>query len=168
MAAAVIVAYYFLFNSSFYWWPAGLSFGPRYTGAAIPLLCLGLPVVWTRAVPIWRRVLVALAVCSVFVSLMVVATTSQLSVENKCPLVQLTWPAFWGGRMALNRDSMLTVAEAGSSGVHGAFNLGQLLGLRGLASLIPLLAIWGAAAWLWMRIRREQLSESQSAAGPVH
>ena len=46
IAAAAIVAYYFLFNASFYWWKAGLSFGPRYAGASIPLLCVGLPVAW--------------------------------------------------------------------------------------------------------------------------
>ncbi len=47
---------------------------------------------------------------------------------------------------------MLTVAEAGSSAQFGAFNLGQLLGLRGLMSLIPLLTLWGLAAlaWRWM------------------
>jgi hypothetical protein len=158
IAAIVVIAYYLLFNASFYWWQAGLSFGPRYIGAAMPLLFLGLPVAWKRARPAWRGVLLALAACSLMVSLMVVSTTSQLSVENKCPLVRQTWPAFWGGRMALNRDSMLTVAEAGSSNAYGAFNLGQLPGLRGLTSLIPLLAIWGSAVWLWIRIRRGQPS----------
>jgi len=46
----------------------------------------------------------------------------------------------------------LTVGEAG--GEHGAFNLGELVGLRGLASLIPLFAIWGAAALCWWRMSR--------------
>ena len=64
------------------------------------------------------------------------------------------WPAFWSGHVALNRESMLTVAEAGSNAEYGAFNLGQLVGLRGLASLIPLFAIWGVAALIWMRMRR--------------
>ena len=41
-------------------------------------------------------------------------------------------------------------------GRYGAFNLGQLLGLRGLASLIPLLAIWGVAALLWWRSAAKQ------------
>jgi hypothetical protein len=34
-------------------------------------------------------------------------------------------------------------------GQFGAFNLGQLLGLRGLASLIPLHAFWAVAAIAW-------------------
>ena len=53
------------------------------------------------------------------------------------------WPAFWSGQMALNHESMLTVAEAG--GKYGAFNLGQLLGLHGLASVIPLVVVWAIA-----------------------
>jgi hypothetical protein len=53
--------------------------------------------------------------------------------------------------VAVNRDSMLTVAEAGSRGEYGAFNLGQWMGLHGLASLIPLLVMWGFALWVWWR-----------------
>jgi len=48
---------------------------------------------------------------------------------------------------------MLTIAEARSSTKYGAFNLGQLLGLHGLASVIPLLVLWGAVALLWWRMR---------------
>jgi hypothetical protein len=151
LVAAGIAAYYFLFNASFYWWKAGLSFGPRYAGAAIPLLCLGLAVAWQRATPVWRRVLVGLAACSVFLALMVISTTSQLSMQDSCPLLHSAWPAFWSGKVAVNRDSMLTVAEAGTRGEYGAFNLGQWMGLHGLASLIPLLVMWGFALWVWWR-----------------
>ena len=152
LVAAAIAAYYFLFNASFYWWKAGLSFGPRYAGACIPLLCLGLAVAWQGATPTWRKVLLGLGLCSVFVALMVVSTTSQLSMQDSCPLIHSVWPMFWSGQVAVNRESVLTVAEVGSSTEYGAFNLGQLLGLRGLASLIPLLAIWGAAALAWRRM----------------
>jgi hypothetical protein len=90
----------------------------------------------------------------VFAALMVVSTSSQLSMQDSCPIVHATWPAFWSGQVATNRDSMLTVAEAGSRGEYGAFNLGQLLGLRGLASLLPLLVMWGVGAGMWWRMRR--------------
>lgn len=150
--AAAIVAYYFLFNASFYWWKAGLSFGPRYAGAAIPMLCLGVAVCWQYAPAGWRSVLIGLAAISVLLTLMVVSTSSQLAMQDSCPIVHSSWPASWAGQMASNRESMLTAAEAG--GGHGAFNLGQLLGLRGLASLIPLLAMWGVAGALWVRMNR--------------
>jgi hypothetical protein len=160
-----VVAYYFLFNASFYWWKAGLSFGPRYAGAAIPLLCVGLAIAWEHATPIWRRVLIVLAVLSVVETLMVISTTSQLSMQDSCPIVQSTWPAFWSGNLALNHDSMLTVAEAGGSRNYGAFNLGQLMGLHGLASLIPLLAVWAIAALLFWMIQHQPL-RSTSMRGP--
>ena len=154
LVAACITAYYFLFNASFYWWKAGLSFGPRYAGACIPPLCCGLPVLWRQAPPLGRRVLILLAGIGSCIALMAVSTTSQLSMQDSCPLIHSVLPDFWAGRLALNRDSMLTLAEAGSGGNYGAFNLGQLLGLHGLASLLPLFAAWTLASVLWMRIHR--------------
>ena len=150
LVAGAIVLYYF---RSFYWWKAGLTFGPRYAGAAIPLLGLGLAVAWTHASLPWRRVLIGLACCSVFVTLMVVSTSSQLAMQGSCPIVHSSWPAFWAGQMAANRESMLWVPEA--NGSYGAFNLGQVIGLRGLATLIPLLVMWAVAAGLWRHLRRE-------------
>ena len=155
VVAAAIVAYYFLFNASFYWWKAGLSFGPRYAGACIPLLCVGLPVAWQRATRVWRRALMGLGIISVLIALMVVSTTSQLPMQDSCPIMHVTCPAFWSGEMAINRQSMLTIAESGSDGRYAAFNLGQLAGLRGLASLIPLLAMWAVALGVGARLRRE-------------
>jgi hypothetical protein len=153
LVAGSIAVYYFLFNSSFYWWKAGRSFGPRYAGACIPLLCCGFAVLWQRATPLWRRILTGIGACSIFLTLIVISTTSQLAVQDNCPMMHSAWPAFWSGQMALNRESMLTTAEA-VSGKYGAFNLGQLLGLNGLLSLLPLFGVWAAAAGLWRRIHR--------------
>jgi hypothetical protein len=153
LVAGSIAIYYFLFNSSFYWWKAGRSLGPRYVGASVPLLCCGLAVLWQRTTPLWRRVLTGVAACSTFLTLIVVSTTSQLAVQDNCPMMHSVWPAFWSGQMAINRESMLTTAEA-ASGKFGAFNLGQLVGLHGLVSLLPLFGVWAAAAWLWHRIHR--------------
>ncbi len=150
VTAVAIVSYYFLFNASFYWWKAGLTFGPRYAGACIPLLCVGLATASMRMTPVWRRMKIVASACGVFVALMVVSTSSQLSMQDSCPLLHSTWWSFWSGQMALNHESMLTAAEARSGA--GAFNLGQLLGLRGLTSLIPLLALWGVAAIAWRRM----------------
>ncbi len=149
VVVAGIVLYYFLFNASFYWWKAGLTFGPRYAGASIPLLCIGLAAAWDEVSALGRRVIVVLAVISILTALAAVSTDSQLPMQDSCPIIHVVWPAFWSGQMAGNRESMLTVAEA--SGDHGAFNLGQLIGLPGLASLIPLFAVWTGAGLLWMR-----------------
>lgn len=154
IVATFIVTYYFLFNASFYQWQSGLSYGPRYAGAAIPLLCLGLAAAWDRASSPWRRLLLVLAFYSVLSSLIVVSTNPQLAVLDSCPIFHSSWPAFWSGQLSLNHGSMLTVAEAGSSQTYGAFNLGELVGLHGLPSLIPLLAIWALAAFSWTRLNR--------------
>ena len=153
LVAGAIAVYYFLFNSSFYWWKAGLSFGPRYAGACIPLLCLGLGVAWTRASARWRGIFLLLAFCSVFLTVTVVSTSSQLAMQDSSPIVHSSWPAFWAGNLATNRESMLLSSEAARG--YGAFNLGQLIGLHGLATLIPLLLLWGVAGWLSPRFHRE-------------
>jgi hypothetical protein len=153
IVAAAIVLYYFLFNASFYWWKAGLTFGPRYAAASIPFLCLGLGLAWTYASVPWRSVALIFACLSVFVTLIVVSTSSQLAMQDSCPIAHSSWPAFWAGKVAVNRESMLLPTEA--MGGYGAFNLGELLGLNGLASLLPLLLLWGVAAGLWLRLHRE-------------
>ncbi len=149
IVAGAIVPYYFLFNASFYWWKAGLTFGPRYTGACIPLLCLGLAVAWTRASRTWRAILIMLAGVSVLITLIVVSTSSQVAMQDSCPILHSSWPAFWAGNMAVNRESMLLPTEAMNGA--GAFNLGQMIALRGLGSLIPLLVIWAVAGVIGIR-----------------
>ena len=46
LAAGAIFAYYLLLNASYSEWTAGLSYGPRIMGAAIPFLCVGLAPTW--------------------------------------------------------------------------------------------------------------------------
>jgi hypothetical protein len=115
------------------------------------MLCLGLGIAWTRATIRWRRVLLILTLYSVFVTLIVVSTSSQLAMQDRCPILHSSWPEFWAGHMAGNRESMLLAREAGSD--YGAFNVGELMGLDGLGSLVLLWVIWGVAAGLWMRFR---------------
>ena len=152
--ALTIAAYYFLFNASFYWWKAGLAFGPRYAGACIPLLSLGMGVTWTRSSRRWRALLLVFAFCSIFVSVMVVATSSQLAMQDGCPIVHSSWPSFWSAQLATNRESMLLASEA--HGAYGAFNLGQLLGLHGLATLAPFVGLWGLVCGITARVLQSE------------
>jgi hypothetical protein len=57
--------------------------------------------------------------------------------DAKSPVQELLWPAFRAG--------------------HIDKNLGMLIGLHGLVSLIPLFLVWGAAfaAWVWLRLSLE-------------
>ena len=150
IVAVAIVGYYFLFNASFYWWKAGLTFGPRYAGACIPLFCLGIGVCWSRVSTPWRVVMIAAAVYGVFVAVMVVSTSSQLAMQDSCPILHSSWPAFWSGQMATNRESILLAGEA--RGSYGASNLGELIGLHGLGSLGPFVFMWGLTFGVAARI----------------
>jgi hypothetical protein len=158
VTAASIAAYYFLFHASFASWPAGWSYGPRYMAPGLPLLCVGLAPVWDHARKAWRIVVGALAAAGVGLTLMAVSVGAQPPDEFHCPLRQFYWPSFWAGRFSLNLGALLIPAEQGGTQVHGAFNLGELAGLHGLASLIPLLAVWGLAAVLWARINRTEMN----------
>jgi hypothetical protein len=154
VAATAIATYYFLFHASFSSWPAGWSYGPRYLSPGLPLLCLGLAPLWDCARTAWRIVLGALAAAGVALTLMAVSVSAQPPDEFHCPVRQFYWPSFWAGRFSLNLGAVLIPAEQGTTQVHGAFNLGQLAGLHGLASLIPLFAVWAFAVVLWAVINR--------------
>jgi hypothetical protein len=157
-AAAAIALYYFLFNASFVVWAAGWSYGPRYLAPGLPLLCVGLAPAWSKARPFWRGALAFAAACGACFGLMAVSTTAQPPDEFRCALFQLFWPSFWAGKLSLNQQSMLTISEDPTGHAHGAFNLGELAGLHGLASLIPLFAAWGLAVFLWGWMNRSNQS----------
>jgi len=154
IAAAGIFVYYLLFNASFPVWTAGWSYGPRYMGAAIPVLCLGIAPMWDFARHRGKQVLLLLLFASVLFSLIAVATDANPSDAYHHPMTELLWPSFWHGHLSLSTASMLTPAEENGSHAYGAFNLGQLVGLRGLPSLLPLLAVWAVAGFLWCKTKR--------------
>ncbi len=151
MAAASVATYYFLFHASFFSWPAGWSYGPRYMSPGLPLLCVGLPPLWDHVRGAWRIAVGAMAVAGVGLTLMAVSVGAQPPDEFHCPLLQFYWPSFWAGKFSSNLGTVLIPAEQGATQVHGAFNLGELAGLYGLSSLIPLFVIWSLAAVLWTR-----------------
>jgi hypothetical protein len=71
------------------------------------------------------------------------------------PVSELLWPAFRDGDLSLNHETMVS-GSADASNLrggripHAAWNLGEVAGLHGHASLIPLLLVWiVAAVLLW-------------------
>jgi len=164
VTAAAIATYYFLFHAAFSSWPGGWSYGPRYMSPGLPLLCLGFAPLWDRARPVWRIVVGTLAAAGVGLTLMAVSVAAQPPDEFHCPLRQFYWPSFWAGRFSLNMGTVLIPTEQGTNQVHGAFNLGELVGLHGLAGLLPLLAVWGVAAVLCFLINRAEQNENVAGA----
>lgn len=163
-AAAGIFVYYLLFNAAFPVWTAGWSYGPRYMAAGIPMLCLGIAPAWDFFRGCGKKVLVALLCVSLLFCLIAVATQANPPDTYRSPITQLLWPSFWHGHLALNSGSMLTPAEDGGTHAYGAFNIGQLVGLRGLASLLPLLVLWIVTGLIWRRMRIQR-KETHSSHG---
>jgi hypothetical protein len=155
-AAGAVAAYYFLFNASFVAWAGGWSYGPRYMAAGLPLLSVGLAPAWGRAKSHCRIALALATAWGGIFALMAVSVTAQPPDEFRCAIFQLLWPLFWRGKFSQNGMSMLMVSEGLTGHSHGAFNLGELAGLHGLTSLIPLLALWGLAAAVWAALNRTQ------------
>jgi hypothetical protein len=82
-----------------------------------------------------------------------VSTTPQPPASFKSPVRELLWPAFRDGDLSLNpqtfvHNSVDVEHLRGGGDPHAAWNLGELAGLRGLPSLLPLALVWVALAVL--------------------
>jgi hypothetical protein len=163
ITAASMAGYYYLFNSAFYVWTAGWSYGPRYMAAGIPLLCVGIAPVWDWAKANCRKLLLTLAATGVLFSLAAVSVTPQPPDPFRCPIPQIYLPLFSSGHLSMNTATMLTPAEEGDSTDYGAFNLGERIGLHGLPSLLPLFALWIGAVVLWRTLHNRERNAALNA-----
>jgi hypothetical protein len=140
VAGAIIATYYISFNASFVDWKGGASYGPRYMLAGLPMLCIGLAPAWDGARRFWRGLLIGLAAVGTTLSLAAVSTNPIVwDHDYPYPMFQTMLPSFWAGRLS---SCPTSVVLADNIKVHEAFNLGELAGLHGLLSLIPLIVFW--------------------------
>lgn len=153
IAAAAIAAYYLLLNVSYTYWEGGWFIGPRHLLPGLAFVALGLPFLWDRAGTALRGVLVAGWMWGAAIGLVVVSTNPQPPSNIMRPVSELLWPAFVEGDLSLNPQSYTDYAAdpdrmRNNPNGHASWNLGQLIGLHGLTSLLPLIAIWCVAALL--------------------
>ena len=154
--AAAVAAFYVLFNASYYYWEGGWAYGPRQMMPALPFLALGLAPLWDR----WKRwgrvVLSAGWLWGGALTLVAVSTTPQPPAPDlQAPVRQLLWPAFKDGDLSLNNQTFVTYRAQpellrGHHELHAAWNLGELAGLGGLQSLLPLGLVWLVAALVFL------------------
>ncbi len=130
-AATLVVLYFWLLNAGYYMWDGGASAGPRHMVPALGFLMLGL-VPALRCVPRATLVLLGLSV----VQGLLLAAASPEVAQHGDPL--------W--EFALGR-----LLEATPSAKTGHTNLGLLLGLPSLLSVVPLVGAW---LWLLPRVLR--------------
>jgi hypothetical protein len=149
IVASLVAAYYLVLNASYVYWDGGWSYGPRHASPAIPFLCVGLAALWTRLPRAGRWVLGGATAWGMALTLVAVSTMVQPPAQIRRPVQELLWPAFRDGDLSLNTQSFAVGALADRDfrahrGPRAAFNLGFKMGLRGHASLIPLVAAWAA------------------------
>jgi hypothetical protein len=169
-----IPLYYLWLNSSYFYWDGGWSYGPRHMAPALPFLALALAPLWTLARKGMRIALALIGAMSIALTLIGVSVTPQPPFSYDSPFAQLWWPAFKAGDLSINHTSFdmatynpLLVRDHPEA--HQAWNLGELVGLRGLTSLLPLLLLWGVGGTWWIRVTRasESMQARQSVA-PAH
>jgi hypothetical protein len=131
--AALIVVYYLLLNAGYYMWDGGASTGPRHAVPMLGFLALGLgPAL--RVVPRATWVLGAVSIAQMLLMSAAAPEASQ-----------------WGNPLW---DYALDRVRSRQALPHAtATNLGLLLGLPGLFSLVPLLALWAWIAPPALRVR---------------
>src|SRR5581483_805279 len=159
-AAFAIAVYYILLNASYVYWEGGWSYGPRHASPAIPFLCIGVAMLWTRAPRLGRAALAIVGAYGVALTLVAVSTAPLPPNNIRRPVAELLWPAFVDGDLALNPQTFVSGGANPDFRAHtepkAAFNLGMKMGLRGLTSLLPLMLASAGCAFALRRSFRSR------------
>lgn len=135
-------------------WIGGWALGPRYLIPMLPFLAL-VTLGTFRVLAPYPRLRAffgagtALAVgLSVFLMLAGTAVKPEVPVQVRRPFHGYVLPAFYEGRLGINPQS---IDDAGypQEGRRQAWNLGELMGLQGKASLLPLF-LYAALTTSWL------------------
>jgi len=151
-----VVAYYFVFNLSFIHWHGGWCAGPRYLIPCLPFMAAALHF----ALPSMRAALYVLLPLSILLQASITAVNPSTPHKVSSP-VAYTLDRLWDDGVSDNTQTLLEKFPPEHIGVpvepHHAwssFNLGEISGLNGLGSLVPLLIVWVmAGVWFGRRTR---------------
>jgi len=166
IACSIIALLYVYLNVSLVDWVGGWAMGPRYLVPAIPFMVVaaaGVAVAWpslrlARAkISAWP-IFFALLGTAAFCMLTGVAVMPEVPDCYLLPYQHFLFPAFCAGELGVNTQS-IDMINSPMEGTLYAWNLGQKIGLSGLASLAPLgLFLAAAGGWLAWSLRRRPLS----------
>ncbi len=156
VCAAVFVMFVWL-NASLVDWDGGWAMGPRYVIPCIPFLVVlvgGWLVPPRLRAPRAARVVVALLVgYSAFLMFAGAAVQPEVDGRFKAPFTDYILPRLARGEVSVS-DQSIAMSGRAKNGAHYAWNLGEQIGLDGLASLAPLVAWCAAMSWLLARRAR--------------
>jgi hypothetical protein len=165
ITCGAIVLAYLLLNAGLVDWHGGWAMGPRYLIPAIPFLAIGamgLLLAWpagsvARRAAAWTSG--AAVLLSIALMLMGTAVRPDVPLTIERPFTQFVIPSFWHGRVARSNHA---IDGEGVSGARAAWNLGHLVGLERLATLLPL-AAWVALTGWWLA----RTARAEDAAAPL-
>jgi hypothetical protein len=173
-----IALLYLWLNASLADWQGGRAMGARYLVPCLPFVAilaaaLALPNTRTstRVTRALGRAAWALAataaIGSTFLMLAGTAVQPEVPVRERDPFGAYILPRLAEGQLAVSTQSIDSFGSSPSLDpldarrIEHAWNLGQRVGLEGLVSLAPLVAIWIAcAAWLAWAVRSRASTSS--------
>jgi hypothetical protein len=172
--AAVCTAAFLLIlwlNASLVDWSGGWAMGPRYLIPALPFLAIGAAGVAMPGCRPWRIAgAVGLGLAALSFVLMLAGTAVKPEVQDQRsvrghaperihPFGDFIFPRIADGELAVNTQR---IDQGGPGKQRAAWNLGQLAGLPGLWSLLPLVLLLGGGGYWLVR------TSAAGGAGAVH
>lgn len=154
-----IVLFYFLLNASFYTWEGGWACGPRYMIPMLPFLVV--PIIYCFKK--FKKITYFLVFVSIFFMFAITAVRPEVPSFVKNPLFDYVLPNFFNGELSLNLQGLNELFPGmlyrlnSTEAQFNSFNLGELLPMHGLTSLVPLLFIW-IIFYLWLPKDRNNTS----------
>lgn len=153
---AILVSGYFLLNTLYPYYYGGKALGPRHAMEMLPYMVL-LAFFFVLRFP---RISALLAAVSIF--LILTATAVRFEEYARHPFQDLYFYSFFGGYLSINPETTFQANTVVSS-LFNAFNLGQVAGLNGQLSLMPLYLIWLTGGALMFHFGKKR--EDNSGAG---
>jgi len=148
----LLVIIYFFLNTIYPYWYGGRALGPRHAMEMLPYLCI---LAFFFMVRFPRFTLLLMAVSIFF---MLAATSVRPEEYATHPFRGLYFPNFLSGNLSINTER--TFQSAAFLPRLNSFNLGELLGLRGQFSLLPLYIIWLIGGFIMSVFAQKQYREA--------
>lgn len=166
LCTALVVGFIVLMSGYFYW-DGGAAMGPRHLIPILPFAIIAVAVAIDRLPRLGVLVATALIAVSIAICTMSVAVGPEFPIigyssspwadvdvpDHLHPISDLAVPLFVHGHLSQKADKFGRIRYSSEYRDHedDAYNLGEAIGLRGLASMIPLMLAWLAAAVLLFR-----------------
>jgi hypothetical protein len=163
LVCTAVALLYLALNVSLTDWHGGWGMGPRHLVGVLPFLAV--LAAGTAATRSRRAVAIAgggAAALSIFLMLVGTSVKPEVPRVEEHPWSAFLLPAFFEGQLAQNTQSIDMPTGRGHT-LRRAWNLGELAGLQGRATLLPL-ALFALAMLAWLRaaLRADELGEARA------